>query len=370
MNYPTPDLTPDVAAAVRAFDRHCRVFGQDQLTAAGDAAIALLDTLEEAKAAGELPLGWQGPSARMWALPDRDSWLRARQLLGTVGGSDVGPIVYGAYDGLWGFARPDLRKSNNSMSEGHWWEPVILRRYSYITGAELIDLPEHTVHLRWGWAHVSLDALAQPADGRRGFTAVDAKWVFRVDQAESQEAYDLEHHVWGKSCDVDPSVHPCDLPMPPYILGQSVLIMAVLGVDTCDIAALMPSYQLRVYTVWRHARRERAVLSLCRDAWERFRLRGETPPSDQTDICLQWYAEQRRRSGRLCREAAPNDLELVESLRQAREDRKAAQDREKALRAEVIAQMGTHYRLTAEGKTLATIDSRGAVRTYTPPPGD
>lgn len=326
----------------------------------------MLEELQAVQGEGQLPLGWQGPKPRMWALPCRDSWLAARRLLGTVGGSDVGPIVYGAYDGLWGFAQPEHRRANNSMSEGHWWEPTILSRYAYETGAELVDLPDHTIHLRWGWAHVSVDALARPAGGRRRLTAVDAKWVFRVDEADSREAYDLEHHVWGPSGDVDPAAHPCDLPLPPYILGQAVLLMAVLDLPTCDIAALMPHYQLRVYTVWRHAERERAVLHLCRKAWVEHRVKGVLPPADQTDICMRWYAEQRRRGDWGRRAATEDEVELVTKLNEARAKRKAAVKAEAELRAQLIAAMGAKSRLDVEpnGEKLATIDARGTVRTY------
>lgn len=361
MNAPLPD---SIQRLTRTFDRAAVAYGRTEDAAAGSHLLRLLPKLEELREARALPLGWHGPEARMWALPCRDSWLRTRKLLGTVGGSDVGPIVYGAYDGLWGFSQPQHRQVNSSMSEGHWWESTILRRYAHQTGARLVKLPEHTIHLRWGWAHVSVDALAEAGDGRRGRTVVDAKWVFRVDQEDSREAYDLDHHVWGKSGDVDPAAHPCDLPLPPYILGQSVLLMAVLDLPSCDIAALLPRYDLRVYTVWRNPSRERALLRLCHDAWQRYRVDGEVPPADQTDVCLRWYAEQRRRNDRLKCEATPEQIAAVEALDQARAARKAAEASEKKARAHLVHLMGKHYRLEVDGRVLATADSRGSVRTY------
>lgn len=367
MNYDRPKLADEVAALVRRLDRHARAFCRTQDVRAGDGAVRVLQELEAVKAKGGLPLGWHGPEPRMWALPCRDSWLAARRLLGTVGGSDVGPIVYGAYDGLWGFARPDLKgRANTAMSAGHLWEPWILALYCRETGATLEPLPAHTIHLRWGWAHVSADGLARPAEARRSRTVVDAKLVFRIDEADSRESYDLEHHVWGPSGDVDPASHPCDLPLPPYILGQAVLLMAVLDLPTCDIAALLPHYQLRVYTVWRHAERERAVLHLCRKAWVEHRVKGVPPPADQTDICMRWYAEQRQRGERGRRVATENEIELVKQFDEARAARKAAHEREWALRAQLVAAMGSKHRIDVEpnGEKLATIDSRGTVRTY------
>lgn len=346
-------MTPEarLRAVVRAARLYAQGMEQDRATATMRRHLDALDRSGVAPEPGTTPVG-----RACLGFPDRGLWLRTRMALRTIGGSSLGAILLGRWEGEWGVYAPGLVPVRPEAELGLRWEDHILSLYFDRDGApEREPCPEWSIHLGpEPFGHGSVDALAiDPDDGPGG---VDAKLI-RHHHAGGDPHDDPK--AWGPSVEVMSYDDPGRLHYPPEYDLQMRWLMWATGRDWWDIAALFPHYELRVYRIHRDLEAEAILVDRAYQWWERHIAEGEPPEPSSSDTYRAWLMARREQQALVSREATLAEMDTVYRLVDAREAHRAAKAAEQEARAQALALLGDNTdALTFAGSRVLYLTGR------------
>ena len=363
---PQQPATKRVEHATRAFPRHAAAYTATGDERALDGMRRELTILEQAQAAGSLWAGWAPEGRRTWRFPGREDWLRARRVLTTIGGSDVGPVLFNAFEGEWGVFAPEYRKPGAWTGQGLRWERFILELYFDREGAPTpaspsLDAP-YTICLGpEPWAHVSPDM--QAIDPELGKGGVDAKLIFLNRDRDDLPSWRGVSKAWGTGelILVEERGALKDLPLPPAYDGQARLHMWCLDCGWWDITALMPGHELRVYRILRDLDAEAAMLEALYGWWETHIAEGKPPEFDPaSDTCALWMTARLNARADKAREATDEEMALMRAYRQARDIEKTGKAAKNAARNTLLKafKASGHNTFTFGDRLAATWNGR------------
>ena len=266
----------------------------------------------------------------------------------TVGSSDVAAILglspwagpWDAWSRLTGLEPRYTDTDTAAQARGRMFEPAILARYSVEHRVAIVPGPpigHAPVIGPEPWMHARPDAWAglpaEPPD-----RVVEAKTARKLDAAE-----------WGP---------PGTDEVPPWYAVQCVWLLAVTGLDRCDLAAFSAmDDDWRVYTLRRDEVVERAVVGRVRAWRERHVLGGEPPDADGSAACRR-AMERRWKAERATHEATVEDTALVRRALELREAVKTAEAELDATVARLQERMGPADELVVGGECVATWRAR------------
>ena len=152
---------------------------------------------------------------------------------------------------------------------GHRLENVVALKYQDETGYAVV--PGFKCHyLKYPFLTASPDRLVYTKDGHgKALRGLEIKTV----DAFCREKWGASGTTWDG---VD--INQCPIPYHYYI--QVVAYMAVLGMDTWDLAVLIGGNDYRVYTFMRNLDVEDKILKEARAFWEGFVVQKVAPPID------------------------------------------------------------------------------------------
>lgn len=163
-----------------------------------------------------------------------------------------------------------LQTSTTTLQEwGHRLENIVALKYQNETGYAVV--PGFKCHyLKYPFLTASPDRLVYTKDGHgKALRGLEIKTV----DAFCREKWGTSGTVWDG---VD--INQCPIPYHYYI--QVVAYMAVLGMDTWDLAVLIGGNDYRVYTFMRNLDVEDKILEEARAFWESFVVQKVAPPID------------------------------------------------------------------------------------------
>lgn len=311
---------------------------------------------------------------------DREAWLAARpgQDRTNVGASEVANIRGVGFLSPFEFwaARqagepdqdidrdltPDLEDGEppptSPLSRGNRWESVVLAEYAAVMGVEVqaagaaFGQPGALVTVRAGapsWATASPDALAFPVGAP--IRGVECKTSV------------VPGRLWGphgtvirRADDYDPAICP-----PGYYL-QCQWQCLCLDLECVDLAVLLGSYRLRVYTIVRDDGYLRELLNDVAGWRERHLVRGEAPPIDGSEGARAWLAQRFAATEGERRAATEAEARLIREFAEVRAERKLAEVEEDALRNRIALAMGPATCLYLPGEPRGVTLSAGRSR--------
>ena len=256
----------------------------------------------------------------------RAAWLEERRR--GIGGSDVAAIL-----GMSKWKTPlqvyldkrgesELTPDNDSMLWGRVLEPVIRQQYSERTGRS-VRVPEKMLYsLDYPFMLANLD----------GFT--DDHRVLEIKTARYGDD-------WGE---------PGSDEIPTEYLLQVQHYMAVTGFPVADVAVLIGGSDFRLYEVPSDKELQEMVIQREAEFWRRV-VDGEPPEPVTLAETIERFGGSSKQSSV---EASDDVIMALQALKQAKDEIKAAQDREDAAKAIVLKAMGENEAIVSRGKTLAT----------------
>jgi putative phage-type endonuclease len=150
--------------------------------------------------------------------------------------------------------------------------------------------------------------------------------------------------------------------LPDYVATQVAQSMAVTGLPRWYVAALVGGTDLRIIAVDRDAALEEALLGAATRFWTEHVLPNEPPDAASTDDRLAYLAARYPRSkSRVCREAAPEERDVLSLLREAHEIRRLALDQYAAFEASALAAIGADSGIESDVGKMLWIPKPGAV---------
>ena len=170
-----------------------------------------------------------------------------------------------------------LQTSTTTLQEwGHRLENIVALKYQNETGYAVV--PGFKCHyLKYPFLTASPDRLVYTKDGHgKALRGLEIKTV----DAFCREKWGASGTTWDG---VD--INQCPIPYHYYI--QVVAYMAVLGMDTWDLAVLIGGNDYRVYTFMRNLDVEDKILEEARAFWENFVVQKVAPPIDFTSEGVQ-----------------------------------------------------------------------------------
>lgn len=154
---------------------------------------------------------------------------------------------------------------------GHRLEAVVAQKYQDETGTVL--LPGFKCHyLKYPFFTATPDRLVYSKDGHgKALKGLEIKTA----DARCSSKWGASGIVWDGSEDTS-----CPIPYHYYV--QVVAYMAVLGMDTWDLAVLIGGNDYRVYTFIRNLDVEKMILEEARRFWDECVVPRKAPPADFT----------------------------------------------------------------------------------------
>lgn len=244
------------------------------------------------------------------------------------------------------------------LSRGNRWEPVVLDEYAAITGIEvqaagaafgqpgaLVTVTDAEIP----WLTASPDAFGYPV--RAPHKGIECKTSV------------VSGRLWGpngtairRADDFDPTICP-----PGYYL-QCQQQTRVLDLETVDLAVLLGSYRLRVFTIVRDEAYHRELIDDVGEWRERHLVRGEAPPIDGSDGAKAWLRARFAAVKGSERAATDEEANLIRLFAEVKTERKACEIEEDALRNRIANAMGSHVTLYIKGEPRGVSLSAGKVR--------
>ena len=163
-----------------------------------------------------------------------------------------------------------LQTSTTTLQEwGHRLENIVALKYQNETGYAVV--PGFKCHyLKYPFLTASPDRLVYTKDGHgKALRGLEIKTA----DARCSSKWGASGTTWDG---VD--INQCPIPYHYYI--QVVAYMAVLGMDTWDLAVLIGGNDYRVYTFMRNLDVEDKILEEARAFWEGFVVQKVAPPID------------------------------------------------------------------------------------------
>ncbi|GAO97901.1 YqaJ-like viral recombinase domain protein [Caedimonas varicaedens] len=163
-----------------------------------------------------------------------------------------------------------LQTATTTLQEwGHRLENIVALKYQNETGYAVV--PGFKCHyLKYPFLTASPDRLVYTKDGHgKALRGLEIKTV----DAFCREKWGTSGTTWDG---VD--INQCPIPYHYYI--QVVAYIAVLGMDTWDLAVLIGGNDYRVYTFMRNLDVEDKILEEARAFWEGFVVQKVAPPID------------------------------------------------------------------------------------------
>lgn len=159
---------------------------------------------------------------------------------------------------------------------GHRLENIVVLKYQEETGYAVI--PGFRCHyLAYPFLYATPDRLVYSQDGHGK--------ALRGLEIKTADAFCREK--WGVSGTVWDGVDINQCPIPYHYYTQIVTYMAVLGMETWDLAVLIGGNDYRVYTFTRNLDNEQMMLEEVRNFWEGFVMSRQAPPIDFTSEGVQ-----------------------------------------------------------------------------------
>lgn len=159
---------------------------------------------------------------------------------------------------------------------GHRLENIVVLKYQEETGYAVI--PGFRCHyLAYPFLYATPDRLVYSRDGHGK--------ALRGLEIKTADAFCREK--WGASGIVWDGVDINQCPIPYHYYVQVVTYMAVLGMETWDLAVLIGGNDYRVYTFLRNLDNEQMMLNEARHFWDGFVVPRKAPPIDFTSESVQ-----------------------------------------------------------------------------------
>ncbi len=265
--------------------------------------------------------------SRARTYPSREAWLAARRL----GSSDVAAILglssfRGPFD-VWMTLRGEEPKPETAdQRRGKRWERIVLAEYQDQTGNEVFTWPDWTMfHGDIEWETSTPDAAARDSD---------------TDETGLVEAKtDRRSRLWGESSTLERWHAGAERLVRPDYAVQCYHQLLVTGAPWCDLAVLLPSYELRVYRLFPDHAVERELLRVLGAWWQRHVVDQVPPSPDASAACRRFAAQRMAAASRRPKARVATDSEVSKALflYNARENRKHFDAKEKLLSAELAA---------------------------------
>lgn len=263
---------------------------------------------------------------------------------GGLGSSDIGAVA-----GLSPYARPiDVWLVKRGLAEvpetapmrlGTALEPVIAGLYAreHLAPREILAAPGDV------WHGTTDGTLAHPAEpwalatpDRVVCAGTMEIGIARLVEIKSVGWRSARH--WGTEHD----------DVPAWYRAQIAWQMAVTGVGTCDLAALIGGEELRVYRIERDAELEAMLLDVGRAFWRRVE-RGEEPPVDESESWRRHLEARFPRAAAGLLTATREAEEIAARLADARARRAAAEADEERAANELRAAIGDAEGIAGDG---------------------
>lgn len=284
---------------------------------------------------------------------DHAAWLAARSRVpNSIGASVAGHVLrrpWEALERLTGTApRPDA-DTQRAYDRGHRFEPVVLREYEHARGWATLGIgaaigePGALVICR----HPEHPWLAASPDG--ACVGDDTPGLVEAKTAGSDD-------LWAETDAELRSIEDYDGQAPQVYVVQAMVQLACTGLPWCDLACLLPRYELRIVRVWRDLDAEAALIAALADWRERHLIRGEPLPPDGSAACSRTLARLYP-GGDPMRPATAEEAQLVRLYASARQTEREAAARADELRNRIAAAMGDTYGLDLGGGAAAKLAS-------------
>lgn len=299
--------------------------------------------------------------------PDRAAWLRERASgEHPIGSSDVPRILgtspYGTPWTLWrDRMMPDDREEGDSprLAAGLDDEPRALAWYAWVLGGALdVDPAPWSIARRSDhpWMTCSPDALVVDPNFGGSIRVKGGVEIKHLDHEDLSE-WAPTGTEWRRG-----DRHPC----PRFIVQQAYWCAVVCETPWWDICAALGTGgrypDMRIYRVHRDEASTAAMVAKV-SAWrDRHLVRGEEPPYTTPDERME--AAQRRYPAQLqprATVASPEIAELLDRFGHASRERKACEDLEQTLRAQVCEAIGDGKSVVS-ARWRATWSTSGEVR--------
>jgi len=224
---------------------------------------------------------------------------------------------------------------------GHDIEPIVARRFHQETGLHVLGEQTWCEHPDKPWMRCTLDGKVydHPALDRR---ERDQRGV----DSAPLGVLEIKTEGWGRKWET----------IPPDHQAQGFWQMAVTGLDQVWFAVLH-GRRLEVYPLARNDAEIAYIVERAERFWHEYVLTGNPPPTDGTtatlDALTAIYPESR--PGTV---AALDDVAgALTGLRAAREDKRAAEEAERACKAIIAATLADAEEGTLAGQTVVTYRS-------------
>lgn len=257
---------------------------------------------------------------------DRAAWLEERRK--GIGGSDVAAILglspwrtaYQIWEDKTGLAEEQIETP--ALYWGRLLEDPIRQAYADRTGLTVTKPDRTFTSAEHPFMIANLDGIA--SDGR----LVELKTSSRADG-------------WGEEGTDE---------IPEYYMTQVQHYMAVMGVDRTDVGVLIAGRDFRIYTVLADVELQQMLIGEEARFWKL--VTTNTPPevSCAADAARRW----RTATAKKAIDANASQFAVWQNLCTIRTQIADLQEREDALKAELMSEMQDAVSLKANGKTLAS----------------
>lgn len=254
-------------------------------------------------------------------------WLHARR--SGIGGSDAAAIMglskwktpFQVYQDKIGEGGPDI--DSEPMLWGRQLEPVIRQQYAERTGRTVYfsDANEIIRHPKHEWMLASLDGKTE--DGR----------VLEIKTARTASD-------WGEAGTDQ---------IPQQYLIQVQHYMAVTGLPVADVAVLIGGSDFRLYEVPADAELQAMMIEAEHEFWQQVIARNPPEPVSFADAVARYKTGC---AGEVV--ASESAITAIQSLKAVREQIKALEADEDAMKAVIMNALGESDTLTSGGKVIAT----------------
>ena len=214
----------------------------------------------------------------------------------------------------------EAQPENEYMRWGKLVEPIIRQRYSDLTGMEVAVPKDLLVHPKYPWMIANPDGLLPDR-------------VLEIKASRTAQG-------WGDAGTDE---------IPEQYLLQVTHYMSVTGRNLADVAVLIGGSDFRVYTVELDPELEAILIDHERRFWEGVE-KGEPPPLETYEDALQKY----RQSKALVVQASEDVAASILRMKQLRDEKKAIEKQEEALKTVVVKFMEEADTLALGETTLAT----------------
>ena len=278
----------------------------------------------------------------------RDDWLQLRKQ--GIGGSHLAALIRDPSTGspVSPWAGPldvylelteDIKQpQTEAMARGHYLEEGVAQWWAADHGLELRD-SEFCVSKQWPWMVGTPDRFVEPDAGLEIKTT--SQW--RADD-------------WGEN-------HGGAEDIPIYYLYQVYHYMIVTGLPTWHVTCLIGGDQRRDYTVYRDPEVFDAIVEIERRFWYDHIVPRVPPSMEHSRRYGMWLDQKYATSSGLCRAATPEEVALIEKLRDASRDYRTARGLLESAENDVKAAMGPAAALTSPAGTITWRPAKGRTTT-------